>query len=69
MSFIGPTPLDCHPCGMSRGEIAAVAGQSALADRWFGEAVTRTRYFTHTWIPGEGGWQIFGGMCRDVPSN
>jgi tetratricopeptide (TPR) repeat protein len=38
-ALIGGTPLDCQPCVMARGEIAALAGQPALADHWFGEAV------------------------------
>jgi tetratricopeptide (TPR) repeat protein len=37
--LIGATPLDCQPCVVGRGEIAAQAGQPALADHWFGEAV------------------------------
>lgn len=38
-TLVGGTPLDCQPCVMARGEIAALAGQPALADHWFGEAV------------------------------
>lgn len=38
-ALVGATPLDCQPCVMARGEIAALAGQPALADHWFGEAV------------------------------
>ncbi len=38
-ALVGGTPLDCQPCVMARGEIAALAGQPALADHWFGEAV------------------------------
>jgi tetratricopeptide (TPR) repeat protein len=37
--LLGATPLDCQPCVMARGEIAALAGQTALADHWFAEAV------------------------------
>ena len=40
--LVGATPLDCQPCVMARGEIAALAGQPALADHWFGEAVKMT---------------------------
>ena len=39
LALVGATPLDCHPCVMARGEIAALAGQPALADHWFSEAV------------------------------
>jgi tetratricopeptide (TPR) repeat protein len=35
---IAPTPLDCAPCVMSRGLIAAFAGQAALSDHWYSEA-------------------------------
>ncbi len=42
MALVGGTPLDCQPCVMARGEIAALAGQPALADHWFGEAVKMT---------------------------
>ena len=38
-ALVGATPLDCHPCVMARGDIAALAGQPALADHWFSEAV------------------------------
>ena len=38
-ALVSATPLDCQPCVMARGEIAALAGQPALADHWFGEAV------------------------------
>ena len=38
-ALVGATPLDCQPCVMARGEIAALAGQPALADHWFAEAV------------------------------
>ena len=38
-ALVGGTPLDCQPCVMARGEIAALARQTALADHWFGEAV------------------------------
>ncbi len=41
-ALVGATPLDCQPCVMARGEIAALAGQPALADHWFGEAVKMT---------------------------
>ena len=41
-ALVGATPLDCHPCVMARGEIAALAGQPALADHWFSEAVKMT---------------------------
>ena len=41
-ALVGATPLDCHPCVMARGEIAAMAGQPALADHWFSEAVKMT---------------------------
>jgi tetratricopeptide (TPR) repeat protein len=41
-ALVGATPLDCHPCIIAQGEIAALAGQSALADHWFGEAVKMT---------------------------
>jgi len=38
-ALIGPTPLDCYPCLVTRGEIAEIAGDRAGADRWFGLAV------------------------------
>ncbi len=41
-ALVGTTPLDCQPCVMARGEIAALAGQPSLADHWFGEAVKMT---------------------------
>jgi tetratricopeptide (TPR) repeat protein len=36
---IGDTPLDCYPCVRMRGRIAALAGDRARSDHWFGEAV------------------------------
>lgn len=39
---IRPTPLDCDPCLRARGLIAQLAGNAAVADRWFGETVRRT---------------------------
>ena len=41
-ALVGPTPLNCQPCVIARGEIAALAGQPQLADHWFGEAVKMT---------------------------
>ena len=38
-ALIGQTPLDCYDCVRARGEIAALAGRAAEADRWFAEAV------------------------------
>lgn len=52
----------------ARAGLVMVFYRATLTDRFAdGRVETRTRYFTHTWIPGEGGWQILGGMCRDVP--
>jgi hypothetical protein len=49
------------------GNLVMVFYRATLSDHLAdGRTETRTRYFTHTWIPGEGGWQILGGMCRDV---
>jgi len=36
---IAPTPADCYPCMIMRGQIAALEGQQARADWWFGRAV------------------------------
>ena len=32
-------PSDCYPCLIVRGELAAMSGDTAAADRWFAEAV------------------------------
>jgi tetratricopeptide (TPR) repeat protein len=40
-AVIAPTPLDCDPCLIARGRVAALAGDRAGADHWFGEAVAR----------------------------
>ena len=37
--LISQTPPDCYDCVRARGEIAALAGRAAEADRWFAEAV------------------------------
>jgi tetratricopeptide (TPR) repeat protein len=37
--MIAATPLDCYFCLRVRGRIAAKAGDSAAADRWFAEAM------------------------------
>ncbi len=36
-ALLGPTPLDCAPCVLQRGVVAALAGHSAEADHWFAE--------------------------------
>jgi tetratricopeptide (TPR) repeat protein len=41
-AVIEPTPLDCVPCLMERGLIAALAGERAEADRWYAQAVRLT---------------------------
>ena len=38
-ALISQTPLDCYDCVRARGEIVALAGRTAEADRWFAEAV------------------------------
>ncbi len=38
-ALISQTPTDCYLCVRMRGRIAAVAGEAAMADRWFAEAV------------------------------
>ncbi len=38
-ALIARTPLDCYFCLRTRGQIAAMAGTTAEADRWFAEAV------------------------------
>ena len=38
-AVISPTPLDCQPCVMARGQLAEARGNRALADHWFGEGV------------------------------
>ena len=38
-ALIGDAPLDCDLCLRVRGQIAALAGDRAGADRWFAEAV------------------------------
>jgi len=35
---IGPTPLDCQPCVISRALIAEATGRRSEADHWFAEA-------------------------------
>jgi len=37
-ALIAPTPLDCQPCIVARGQVAEAAGRRAEADHWFGEA-------------------------------
>ncbi|MDB5432239.1 MAG: hypothetical protein JWP35_3355 [Caulobacter sp.] len=38
-ALIGPTDLDCNDCLMARGDIAALKGDRAAADRWFAETI------------------------------
>ena len=38
-ALIGQTPLDCYLCVRTRGTIAALGGETATAEHWFGEAV------------------------------
>jgi len=33
------TPEDCYGCVRARGKVAALAGDAAASDRWFGEAI------------------------------
>jgi len=37
-ALIAPTPLDCQPCIVARGQIAEAAGRRGEADHWFSEA-------------------------------
>jgi tetratricopeptide (TPR) repeat protein len=37
--LIGTSPADCYACLVIRGQIAQLAGQRAVADRWFAEAL------------------------------
>jgi tetratricopeptide (TPR) repeat protein len=37
-ALIEPTPLDCVPCIIARGDLAQAQGQRRLADHWYGEA-------------------------------
>ena len=46
-ALIGLTPLDCYFCLRTRGRIAAIAGQAAVADRWFAEAVRQAPSLAH----------------------
>lgn len=41
-ALLAPTPLDCDPCLLARGQTAALEGKSQLADAWFARAVART---------------------------
>lgn len=36
--LLRPLPLDCYPCVIARGDVAAAKGDRAAADRWFGLA-------------------------------
>ena len=38
-AMISATSLSCYPCVRARAKIAAIRGEHARADRWFGEAV------------------------------
>ena len=38
-ALVAATPLDCYGAVIFRGRIAALAGDAAAADHWFGEAV------------------------------
>ena len=39
VALVGSTPADCYDCLRARGEVAALAGDTAGAGRWFAEAV------------------------------
>ena len=41
-SIIGPTPLTCDPCLISRARIAALRGDAAASDRWFSTVSARS---------------------------
>jgi tetratricopeptide (TPR) repeat protein len=38
-ALVARTPLDCYPCLVARGRVAAAAGDRPRAERWFAEAV------------------------------
>ena len=38
-AVLAPSPLDCQPCVMARGQLAEARGQRALADHWFAEGI------------------------------
>jgi len=37
-ALLAPLELDCYPCLVARGEVAAAKGDRAMARRWFSEA-------------------------------
>jgi tetratricopeptide (TPR) repeat protein len=39
MALISQTPTDCYLCVRTRAKVAAAAGDAAMADHWFAEAV------------------------------
>ncbi len=39
IALISQTPTDCYLCVRTRAKIAAAAGDAAMADRWFAEAI------------------------------
>jgi tetratricopeptide (TPR) repeat protein len=44
-AWLAPTGLDCVPCVVARGEVAAEKGDWAAADRWFASAASQAPSF------------------------